>query len=327
MIFADKLIQLRKKSGWSQEELANQMNVSRQSVSKWEGAQAIPELEKLIKLSELFGVSTDYLLKDSMEELEAEGIAKELPSARRVSMEEASEFLRAKENTAKPIAYGVFLCIISPICLLILAAFSERSGYLSENAACAIGMIVLLALIACAVTIFISCGSKTAPYEYLEKEIFETEYGVEELARQKKNQYKNIYNRHNITGTCLCILSLIPIFAGLLIDEDNDMLMVSMLCLMLIAVGVGVVFFLDSGIVWASYEKLLQEGDYSKIKKERSSVTAGISTAYWLAATAVYLGYSFTTNQWGYSWVIWVIAGVMYPAVLAVINVFGRKNN
>lgn len=325
MIFADKLIQLRKKSGWSQEELANQMNVSRQSVSKWEGAQAIPELEKLIKLSELFGVTTDYLLKDSMEEPEAEGIAKELPSVRRVSMEEASEFLRAKEHTAKPIAYGVFLCIISPICLLILAAFSERSGYLSENAACAIGMIVLLALIAGAVAIFISCGSKTAPYEYLEKEIFETEYGVAELARQKKNQYKNIYNRHNITGTCLCILSLIPIFAGLLINEDNDMLMVSMLCLMMIAAGVGVVFFIESGIVWASYEKLLQEGDYSKIKKERSSVAAGISTAYWLTATAVYLGYSFTTNQWGYSWVIWVIAGVMYPAVLALINVFGRK--
>ena len=47
MIFADKLIQLRKKSGWSQEELAEQLNVSRQSVSKWEGAQAVPDLEKM----------------------------------------------------------------------------------------------------------------------------------------------------------------------------------------------------------------------------------------------------------------------------------------
>ena len=46
MIFADKLIQLRKKSGWSQEELANQMHVSRQAVSKWEGAQSVPDLGK-----------------------------------------------------------------------------------------------------------------------------------------------------------------------------------------------------------------------------------------------------------------------------------------
>lgn len=64
MIFADKLILLRKKAGWSQEELAEQMNVTRQSVSKWEGAQSIPDLEKIIKLSQLFGVSTDYLLKE-----------------------------------------------------------------------------------------------------------------------------------------------------------------------------------------------------------------------------------------------------------------------
>lgn len=60
MIFADKLIQLRKKAGWSQDELAEQMNVSRQSVSKWEGAQAIPDLERIVRLSGLFGVSTDY---------------------------------------------------------------------------------------------------------------------------------------------------------------------------------------------------------------------------------------------------------------------------
>ena len=62
MIFADKLILLRKKAGWSQEELADQMNVTRQSVSKWEGAQSVPDLEKMLRLSELFGVSTDYLL-------------------------------------------------------------------------------------------------------------------------------------------------------------------------------------------------------------------------------------------------------------------------
>ena len=48
MIFADKVVQLRKKSGWSQEELAEKLNVTRQSVSKWEGAQSIPDLEKIL---------------------------------------------------------------------------------------------------------------------------------------------------------------------------------------------------------------------------------------------------------------------------------------
>ena len=61
MILADKIIDLRKKNGWSQEELAEQLGVSRQSVSKWESAQSVPDMNRILKLSELFGVSTDYL--------------------------------------------------------------------------------------------------------------------------------------------------------------------------------------------------------------------------------------------------------------------------
>ena len=95
MIFADKLIRLRRQSGWSQEELAEQMNVTRQSVSKWEGAQAVPDLEKILRLSQLFGVSTDYLLKDEIETVEPAPEAEE-STLRRVSMEEANAFLAAK---------------------------------------------------------------------------------------------------------------------------------------------------------------------------------------------------------------------------------------
>ncbi len=93
MIFANKLIQLRKKNGWSQEELAEQMDVTRQSVSKWESAQSIPDYEKMIRLSHLLGVSIDYLLKDEMEEEEFSVSAEEESSLRRVSMEEANAFL------------------------------------------------------------------------------------------------------------------------------------------------------------------------------------------------------------------------------------------
>ena len=62
MILADKIIEERKKNGWSLEELAEKLDVSRQSVSKWEGAQSTPDLQKILKMSEIFGVSTDYLL-------------------------------------------------------------------------------------------------------------------------------------------------------------------------------------------------------------------------------------------------------------------------
>ena len=201
MIFADKLIRLRKKSGWSQEELAEQMNVTRQSVSKWEGAQSVPDLEKMVRLSELFGVTTDYLLKDEIEETEFLNISKDLSSIKRVSMEEANAFLSIKAATSKSIAYGVFLCIISPICLFILGAMSEIPSYhLPENAAGGIGMIVLLSLVAAAVAIFILSGSKTAPFAYLEKEVFETEYGVRGMVTERMEQYKDTHTKCNIIG-------------------------------------------------------------------------------------------------------------------------------
>ena len=68
MEFSEKLTLLRKKEGLSQEQLADRLGVTRQSVSKWESGTAVPELVKMISLSEMFGVSVDYLIKDYMEE-------------------------------------------------------------------------------------------------------------------------------------------------------------------------------------------------------------------------------------------------------------------
>ena len=97
MIFADKLIELRKKNGWSQEELAEKLSVTRQSVSKWEGAQSIPELSKILQMAQMFGVTTDYLLRDEIEAIECtEAEEWDRPALRRVSMEEADAFLRVK---------------------------------------------------------------------------------------------------------------------------------------------------------------------------------------------------------------------------------------
>lgn len=73
MTFSEKLMDLRRKSGLSQEQLADRLGVTRQSVSKWESGTAMPELVKLISLSELFGVSMDYLVKDWMDSPEEPG--------------------------------------------------------------------------------------------------------------------------------------------------------------------------------------------------------------------------------------------------------------
>lgn len=323
MIFADKLIQLRKKAGWSQEELADQLQVSRQAVSKWEGAQSMPDLEKLLCLSKMFGVSTDYLLKDEIEQSDGVLAVSETSEMRRVTMEEANAFLNAKAETSKTTAFATFLCVVSPICLLVLTALSQIPSLgLSEDKTVSIGLIVLLLLVTIAVTLFILDGRKTATFDFLENEIFEAEYGVREMVEERKKKYDAAYTRNNIIGTCLCIFAAIPIFVGLAFE--NDPLAVIMVAATLLLVGIGVMFFVRAGIVWASLQKLLQEGDYTKEKKQ-NPLPATIGGVYWLVATAIYLAYSFISNDWGRSWIVWPIAGVLFPAVLCITRLVGKK--
>ena len=68
MNIADRLKELRKKAGYSQEQLAEMLNISRQAVSKWESAQGNPDIENLIKLTEIYNVSADYILSGQEKE-------------------------------------------------------------------------------------------------------------------------------------------------------------------------------------------------------------------------------------------------------------------
>ncbi|MFR5853088.1 MAG: helix-turn-helix domain-containing protein [Lachnospiraceae bacterium] len=115
MILADKIVTLRKKAGWSQEELAQQLNVTRQSVSKWEGAQSIPDMEKILQMSRIFGVTIDFLLKDEMETAEA-APETETTAARRVTMEEASRYLELRRQAAPKMALATLLCDVVSGC-------------------------------------------------------------------------------------------------------------------------------------------------------------------------------------------------------------------
>ena len=106
MGFSEKVTSLRKQAGWSQEELAQRLDVSRQAVSKWESGQAMPDLDRVVRMSEMFGVSTDSLLRDIPEPDRSVQEA-----VRAVTMEEAEAFLSLKETMADRIAWAVL-----PVC-------------------------------------------------------------------------------------------------------------------------------------------------------------------------------------------------------------------
>ena len=314
MVLADKIIYLRRKNGWSQEDLAEKMQVSRQAVSKWEGAQAVPDLEKILALSSLFGVTTDYLLKDELQEeqlLENSEIA----SAKRVTLAQANEYLEWKKTEAVRIAIGSFLCVISVIPLLLMDAASE---YLPENLGDAIGLVSLFILVVPAVAIFLFCGMKNEPFDFLDREVFEADPGVADMVRERQREYRNHYAKCNIIGTCFCVLAPVPLFIGMV--RENDLLMVIMFTITLLIAGIGAVFFIIPGIRWAAMQKLLQEGSYAPLEKSRSRVKGRVAGVYWLITTAVFLILGFRENEWKTAGYVWPVAGVLFAAVMCLLN-------
>lgn len=325
MILADKIIQLRKKNGWSQEELADRMRVSRQAVSKWEAAQTTPDLEKILMLSRLFGVSTDYLLKDELEQEEFTDDTLE-PSVRRVSMEDANTYLSHRKWAAVRIALATMLCILSPICLILLGAASEESVLpFNENFAGFCGLAVLLVMVAIAVVMFLLVEARHSPYNFLEKEEFELAYGVNGMIREKQKAFKNTYTKCNILGVCLCILSPIVLFLGFF--TVNDLIAASFFAAMLLLVSLAVGLFVWAGVQWASMERLLREGEYASNVKDESPLETMITTVFWLLITAGYLTWSFLADSWGISWILWPIGGVVFAAIREILHYFVKKQN
>lgn len=332
MILAEKIINLRKKNGWSQEELAEKLGVTRQSISKYEGAQSIPDLDKILKLSEIFGVTTDYLIKDELEEEEYapsqmhENESESDRSVHKVTMEMANEYLQIIDWSAGKTAFATMLCILSPIVLLMLGAMSEMPNYhISENAAAGIGICVLIVLIAIAVTIFILCGMKTKKYEFMEKEDIETVYGVSGMVKEKRDAYHSMYVTQLIIGIACCICSVIPLFGTLAVSE-SDFYMVSAVCMLLALVAIGTYFIVRSATKMNAMNQLLEEEDYTRQKKHENKKMSGPVTVYWLIATAIYLAWSFTTNDWDRTWIIWPVVGVLFPAFYAIVSGIRKKS-
>ena len=311
MILADKIIEERKKNGWSQEELANKLGVSRQAVSKWESAGSIPDLQRILQMSELFGVTTDYLLKDEIEE---EPLNKYVETKTiKVSMGEANQYLDMKSRGSRIVANATSLCILSPVPLIVLGTMTE------DHILIGFSLVLLLVLVAIAVYLFVNYGLHESHMKHLEKESFETEYGVSGMVRERREQYEPTFTRNIAIGVVLCILSVIPtIMAGVM--EVEDYMSGISVGLLLIIVSIGVNILIRAGMIKSSYDTLLQEGEYTIEEKHLKKKTDAFSGAYWCLIVAIYLGWSFWTNNWKFTWIIWPVAGVLYAAVLGMVK-------
>ena len=331
MTFSEKISALRKQKGWSQEELAEKLMVTRQAVSKWESAQSMPDLDKLVQLSEALGVSTDYLLKDEQaQSAPVPATAEQTVKPRHVTQEEAKRFLQLQMAAIPKTTLGVALCVWSPIALIGLPVLRSTLNWgFPEEICSGIGLCVLLVMVAAGVALLLTAGGTLREFEYLEREPIETDNGAREQALHMQREMASFCTRQNTIGVVLCILSVLPLFALMCVPGVPDGYYSLAVCALLLLVGIACLLLVRTGSMRGAVDKLLEQGNYTRENKAKSRFVGAVSAAYWLVVTAAFLFYTFGPNGNGqpqYSWFIWAIAGVLYGALMAALSVYRKKS-
>lgn len=323
MNIADRIITQRKKCGWSQEELAEQLGVSRQSVSKWESGASTPDINRILEMSEIFGVTTDYILKGTAEEelrgqnaLPATDIS--FTSERLMTVDEINQFMTATSEFGKRIARGVAMCILSPALLIGLAGFVKEAdnpyGVISDTTMVLWGLVFLAIMIACAVMLFIRGGSLMSQYAYVKKGEFYLEQGSIDVIEGVLADFEPQFSSGIAKGVGLCIMSPIPLIATSLIGFP-DPFVVLMVSALLLIVAVAVSIFIKMSVIKDGFLQLLKREAFDPIKKENARREEWFGGIYWPVIVAIYLLWSFTKDAWHMSWMIFPIAGLIFAAI------------
>ena len=256
MTLSEKIIFLRKQQNWSQEELAEHLGVSRQSVSKWESGASVPELDRIVELCRLFGVTADALIRDDLDPDGASVPADGSPF--RLSMQDAYGYLADYQVAARKIALGTAACVASPSPLVALSGF-----YNSDILCTAVGLPALFLLIAWGVWMFINAGLITGRHSRVNRQSFTHAPGVKDWACSAREQIHPTLMRETAFGIGLIILSpgAIMAFAGVtsLLMGDGGVGACFGTGVMLAVISAGVYMIVRSCTIHRCYRNLLKE--------------------------------------------------------------------
>lgn len=234
-----------------------------------------------------------------------------------VTYEEAKNYIEESRAAAPKTALGVLLCIISPITLLLLIGLKELGVVgVKEELLIAAGLVVLICLVATGVLHFIRYTSKLEKYEYLKFNVFELDYKAEEMVRNIQKQDEPTYKAAVSISVVCYILSALPVIVTPLVSEIDGLSVIAV-TVTLIIVALSTYNLINKSSYYEPCNVLLQQGDYS-VRSKSNKTFQTVSKVYWCVVVAVYLGYSFITNNWVMSWIIWPVAGVLFGAIKAI---------
>ncbi|MHB0809144.1 MAG: helix-turn-helix transcriptional regulator [Facklamia hominis] len=344
-MLAEKIYQLRKAKNWSQEDLAAKIGVSRQSVSKWERGEALPDLERMISLSDIFGVSIDDLIRsnkiteDEKEDLQSQ--AKTTPpqtdqetpltSLNEIDLASAHNYLQVKQVTSQSNAAACFLIIIGSGSFFALQMMADElpSAFWLQI----IAWVILLASIAIASASFIQNQQLSEKYRWIETQPHQLGFQVKEVLERDQSANREIWQKQTITGTSLCILSALPLVITSSILDDDLPIAISLIATIAL-ISAGVYQLMRSADLKKGYQILLQgpqestrwgqsSDDDPEFKKD--SIWTYVQNSYWGLVLVSYLTISFVFRAWAWSWILFVIAPFLFDVVQLLYRHYRKK--
>ena len=332
MTLAKKIIQLRKKSHWSQEELAEKIDISRQSVSKWESGQSVPDLNKIIILANIFNVSTDFLLKGDHEDettsfTATENITK-TPKKIQVSLEQAYDYIENKTAKSHLITKGVMLCVCSVVPLFLLLAITRGNMFtLTENIATSIGVVCMLIMVSIAISFFIKSNQYNTDDDPIENVNFELTHEVRTIYHEKLQQFIPNYHRKLSVGIFLIITSWAPlIFSGVFanIFDNSAVITLVMVAVLFILVAAALNIVIPISAKYEALNNILQDVTHESAKSKRKKRAEKLAAFYWPLFTAIYLAWSLSTMEWGVTWIVWPVGALLFTALLGLMELLDK---
>ena len=326
MILADKIVRLRKQLGWSQEELAEKMDVSRQSVSKWESANSIPDLNKIIMLAEIFSVSTDFLLKDEMEVVESQENDND-SNKLQISLEQATKYVESKLEASALVTKGVILCLCSVVPLFFFLAMADAGRLnMTGNVAAALGIFCILVLISIAVSFFIKTNQYEDELTVIDDETFELAYGVHSVFQDKLNKFRPSYNRRLSLGVFTFIVSFVPLMFTAIFSQGTELILM-MLIVLLFLIALGIYIVTPASAEYEAYNNILKDSTLETVKSKRTKRAEKLAAFYWPLLVAIYLGWSLWTMEWGVTWIVWPVGAVLFVALVGLMELFEKEDS
>lgn len=237
-----------------------------------------------------------------------------------ISLNEVKFFIKEKVNISKKIALGVFLCICSPICLILFSGTTlNKLGFAKIEFA--ISLIFLFVMVISAVILFVIYGLKMDKFKNLKKENSILDDMASNFIKKESEDFKDIFAKKIALGVALCIISILPIIITELIF-DSEFIENICVVLLLIIVAFAVKIFIVAEMTNSIYKVFLEKEKHKNIKD--NLLIKNIKAIYWPLVTIVYLLWSFNYNTWATSWIIWPIAALLFEVVSNIYINFRR---